>query len=74
MSSDTWKGLILGTLVTIVISFIFYKLSVAERGPTFIVDPQRALVIDSESLKDSPIRVTRADGTPRIQTRSATLI
>lgn len=56
-------GVVVGVLA-IIAAYIFYRLSLAEREPVFLVHPERTPLIKSESLKASPIRVTRADGTP----------
>ena len=61
---SNWIG-ILGLAVGVVgigMSYHYYSISVRERKPLFVPDPDRTLLIDSRSIGDSAIRITRLDG------------
>lgn len=59
-----WIG-ILGSLIGIAgltLSFYFYKMSIALPEPVFLLDPSRTVIIDSERLSETPLRVVRLNG------------
>ena len=64
MSAGAWfgvAGLLVG-LVGIGTSYYFYRLSVRERVPIFLVDPDRTVLVEADSIRESAIRVARPDG------------
>jgi hypothetical protein len=61
MNLDRWLAVI-SLVLGLGTSYYFYRLSVAEREPVFISDPNRTLLVELNTIKDSPIRVTRPDG------------
>ncbi len=57
----TWIG-IAAIIIGLGASYYFYRQSIREREPYFIVDPQRTVVIDAAKIKKTPFRVTRLEG------------
>jgi len=55
-------GLVVG-LVGVGSSYYFYQISRSEREPLFLTDSDRTIIIESNSIKDSPIKVVRENGT-----------
>lgn len=50
------------SIIGIISSFYFYFESIKERVPTFIVDPIKPTLIDTELLKDKPIKIFDPSG------------
>lgn len=50
------------SLIGIISSFYFYFDGIKERIPTFIVDPIKLTLVDTELLKDKPIKILDSYG------------
>lgn len=56
-----WKGFYMPLILSILISYIFYVISIKERIPVFSIEPLRTIIIDSKTAKTAPIRVIGPD-------------
>lgn len=54
-------GLLIG-LIGIVLSFIFYTGTLADREPVFVVDPNRTEIISADRVSEAPLKVVRTEG------------
>jgi len=55
-----YSGYVVG-LIGLILSIYFYEVSKKEKEPTFVLEPVRTEIINSEKLKNSPIRITKSD-------------
>lgn len=66
MTRSDWIGIIgvIIGLIGIITGYIFYEHSIAEKEPMFFIHPERTSLINTDSLKNTKIRITRVDGMP----------
>lgn len=55
-----YSGYFVG-LIGLILSIYFYEVSKKEKDPTFVLEPVRTDIINSEKLKNSPIRIIKSD-------------
>jgi hypothetical protein len=63
---DRWLG-ILGFLIGLIgigLAVWFYLISIAEREPVYLVDPDRTTIINSKSFPNTTLKVLKGDNTP----------
>lgn len=56
----TYSGYFVG-LLGVALSIYFYEASKKEKDPTFIIEPIRTEIVNSEKLQNSPIKVIKTD-------------
>lgn len=58
-----FKSFYLPLILSIVVSYIFYLVSIKERIPVFSVEPLRTRIIDSKTISTAPIQIIGPDST-----------